>query len=152
MRALIQRVKKSTLSIDNQIHSEIGEGLCILLGVGEEDTEAEAALLAEKVFHLRIFEDENGKMNRSLGDINGEALVVSQFTLYADTSHGRRPSFLGAARPETAIPLYESFMEKLQKLGTKKVVSGVFGADMLVEIHNDGPVTIWLDTDSWAKK
>ena len=149
MRALIQRVRSATLSIDNQIHSKINGGLCIFLGVGVEDSEADAVLLAKKARELRIFEDEEGKMNRSLLDMDGEALVVSQFTLYADTSHGRRPSFLEAARPPRAVPLYTLFMEELKKGGVKKVASGVFGADMLVGIENDGPVTIWLDTNQW---
>jgi len=150
MRALIQRVRSATLSIDGKEHAGIGPGLCIFLGVTHTDGEKEALLLADKIRNLRIFEDENGKMNLSVADIGGQILSVSQFTLYADASHGRRPSFIEAARPELANPLYESFNEAL-RAGGSEVQTGVFGADMLVSIQNDGPVTIWLDTDIWKK-
>jgi D-tyrosyl-tRNA(Tyr) deacylase len=144
MRAMIQRVKYAKVSVDGQTTAEIGQGLVILLGVGHEDGEAQAAFLTDKIANLRIFEDADGKMNLSLVDVKGEAIVVSQFTLYADTRKGRRPSFTDAAMPELARPLVDRFAELLR---TQGVVTGqgVFGAEMLVEIHNDGPVTIWLE-------
>lgn len=144
MRALIQRAKQAKVSVNDQVVGEIGPGLVIFIGVGQGDSESEAAWLAEKIVHLRIFEDEAGKMNRSLREIGGAALVVSQFTLYADSRHGRRPSFTEAALPEAAAPLVEHFA-KLMRQQEISVQQGVFGAEMLVEIHNDGPVTIWLE-------
>jgi len=129
---------------------QIGRGLVVLLGVGHGDGEAEARLLAEKIANLRIFEDAAGKMNLSLLDIGGEALVVSQFTLYADTRRGRRPGFTDAALPDVAEPLVQRFADHLRAAGIP-VATGRFGAMMLVEIHNDGPVTILLDTDVWVK-
>jgi D-tyrosyl-tRNA(Tyr) deacylase len=144
MRALIQRVKSGKVSVEGRSVAEIGPGLVILLGVGPGDTPEQARFLAEKVAALRIFEDEAGKFNRSLLDVQGAALVVSQFTLYADTSRGRRPSFTGAALPEVAAPLVERFAEFLRARGVP-TQSGVFGAHMLVRIENDGPVTIWLE-------
>ncbi len=142
MRAVVQRVSwaRSTPG------GEIGPGLCVLLGVAEEDTEDDAQRLAGKVARLRIFENEDGKFDRSLVDVGGEALVVSQFTLIADTAKGNRPSFSGAARPERAEPLYEAFCEALQAEGIG-VARGVFGARMKVELVNDGPVTIVLDLE-----
>lgn len=151
MRALIQRVTSSRVTIGNRVSGSISAGLVILLGVGNCDTEAEAALLAEKIAGLRIFADAEGKFNLSAADVQAEILVVSQFTLYADCRKGRRPSFIDAARPETAIPLYESFCAKLRALEFT-VATGEFGADMLVEIHNAGPVTIWLDTVDLPRK
>ncbi|MCS6992204.1 MAG: D-aminoacyl-tRNA deacylase [Anaerolineales bacterium] len=144
MRALIQRVRYGKVSVQGQVTAEIGRGLVILLGVGHRDTEAQAAWLAEKTANLRIFEDEGGKMNRSVKDINGQAIVVSQFTLYADAQKGRRPSFTEAAPPEIARPLVERFAALLRAQGVP-TGEGVFGAEMLVEIHNDGPVTLWLE-------
>jgi D-tyrosyl-tRNA(Tyr) deacylase len=144
MRALIQRVSHASVTVDEQIVSKIGKGLLILLGVGHGDGEEQAQFLADKIANLRIFEDEEGKTNLSVLDVKGEALVVSQFTLYADTRKGRRPSFTDAALPEIAEPLVNHFAELLRRYGVP-TQSGKFGEHMLVEIHNDGPVTIWLD-------
>jgi len=146
MRALIQRVTKGSVTIEGKINGEIDKGYVILLGVGKDDGEKECDYIADKIINLRIFEDENGKLNKSLLDVNGKALIVSQFTLYADCKHGRRPSFIDAARPETAIPLYERFISVFKKAGIE-VQTGQFGADMSVLIENDGPVTIWLDSN-----
>lgn len=150
MRALIQRVKRASVTIDGQVKGEIGPGLLILLGVQDEDSEEQARYLAEKCAGLRIFTDEDDKMNRSVADIGGGLLVVSQFTLYGDCRRGKRPSFTRAARPETAIPLYESFVQHCRATGLP-VETGEFGADMQVELINDGPVTIWMDTDEMKK-
>ena len=145
MRAVVTRVSRASVTIDGMIHGQIGRGFLVLLGVGPNDTEAVAEKLAEKICNLRVFEDENGKMNRSLEQVGGSLLVVSQFTLYADTS-SRRPGFTGAAKPDVAIPLYERFMDHCRQRGFP-VEHGEFGADMQVESVNDGPVTILLDTD-----
>ncbi len=145
MRAVLQRVTRASVAVDGNEVGRIGPGLCILLGVGEDDGPEEAEVLAAKVAQLRIFRDEAGYFNRSLLDAGGEALVISQFTLYADCRKGRRPSFSQAARPELAGPLVAHFCQALQKEGVS-VQTGVFGAMMLVEIYNDGPVTIWLDS------
>ncbi|HEY2980010.1 MAG TPA: D-aminoacyl-tRNA deacylase [Anaerolineales bacterium] len=144
MRALLQRVSSAKVSVDGESIAEIGPGLVILLGVGHGDGEPQAAFLAEKIANLRIFEDREGKTNLSILDVNGQAIVVSQFTLYADTRKGRRPSFIDAALPAVAAPLVDRFIELLRghKVPTQ---SGRFGANMLVEIHNDGPVTVWLE-------
>ncbi|MGI6251360.1 MAG: D-aminoacyl-tRNA deacylase [Anaerolineaceae bacterium] len=144
MRAVIQRVSGGSVSIDQAEVARIHAGFIVLLGVAVEDTIKEAEDMAEKVAHLRIFSDEAGKMNLSILDVGGEAIVVSQFTLLADASRGRRPSYIHAARPETAIPLYEHFTQCLREYGVP-TQTGKFGADMLVEIKNDGPVTIVLD-------
>ena len=144
MRALIQRVSSGKVTIDDQTIAQIGGGLVILLGIGQEDGEEQAAYLAEKIAHLRIFEDEAGKINLSILDVGGEVIVVSQFTLYADTRKGRRPSFVYAGAPEMAEPLVERFAELLRGHGVP-TQTGQFGAHMLVEINNDGPVTIWLE-------
>jgi len=144
MRLVLQRVRSGKVSVDGKTLAEIGPGLVILLGIAPGDGEDQARFLAEKVAHLRIFEDEAGKMNRSLLDTGGEAIVVSQFTLYADTRKGRRPSFTDAALPETARPLVERFAALLCELGIP-IQTGEFGAHMLVEIANDGPVTITLE-------
>jgi D-tyrosyl-tRNA(Tyr) deacylase len=144
MRLLIQRVSKASVTVDQQTISQIGKGLLILLGVGHGDGEAQAAFLAEKTANLRIFEDGQGKTNLSVLDVKGEAIVVSQFTLYADARKGRRPSFTDAALPEVAEPLVNRFVELLRGHGVP-IQTGRFGADMKVEIHNDGPVTIWLE-------
>ena len=147
MRAVIQRVRYARLSIDGELYSEIEKGFMVLLGVHEGDTEKEAAYIAHKLALMRIFEDEGGKMNLSLGDVGGDVLLVSQFTLFADCAHGNRPYFVAAARPEQAIPLYEKVTELLRKeLGDGRVKTGVFGADMQIELLNDGPVTIILDS------
>ncbi len=144
MRTVIQRVKRGSVAVAGNLVSEIGHGFVILVGVGHGDSEAQADWLAEKIANLRVFEDEAGKMNRSLLDVKGSALVVSQFTLYADAQKGRRPSFTDAAPPGEAEPLIRYFAQKLESFGLP-VKAGVFRAEMLVEIHNDGPVTIWLE-------
>src|SRR5512134_1774186 len=144
MRTLLQRVSKASVAVEGQIVSAIGKGLLILLGVGHGDGEEQAAFLAEKIAHLRIFEDAQGKTNLSILDVQGEAIVVSQFTLYADTRKGRRPSFTDAALPDKAEPLVTRFADLLRGHGVP-TQTGQFGAHMLVEIHNDGPVTIWLE-------
>ena len=146
MKAVIQRVKNSKVDIENKTVGEIEKGFMILLGVIEGDTKADADKLLKKIPYLRIFEDENEKMNLSCLDVEGEILVISQFTLAADCSHGRRPSFIGAAAPSEAIPLYEYFIQGLKASGVKKVETGEFGADMQVHLINDGPVTIILDS------
>ena len=145
MRAVVQRVKNTRLSVEGNLISEIPFGLTVFLGVTTGDTEKEASYLAKKISALRIFEDENGKMNLSVQDVGGEVLLVSQFTLYGDCSKGNRPSFTLAARPEVAEPLYEFAVKELQSYGVT-VKKGVFGADMQIEQHNDGPVTILLET------
>ena len=152
MRAVIQRVNKSSVSVDSEIKGSVGKGYNILLGVMDGDAESQAELLAAKVAKLRVFEDENGKMNRSVTDINGEILVISQFTLCADIKKGNRPSFTDSAPPDEANRLYEYFCTKLLENGVSKVETGVFAADMKVEIENDGPVTIVMDTDIWDKR
>ena len=144
MRAVITRVSHADVVIDGQTAGKIGKGFLVLLGIAPEDTRAQAEKLANKICNLRIFEDENGKMNLSLDAVNGELLVVSQFTLYADCK-SRRPGFTGAAKPDTAIPLYEYFIEKCRERGFN-VQTGRFGADMKVSSLNDGPVTIIMDT------
>jgi D-tyrosyl-tRNA(Tyr) deacylase len=146
MRALIQRVRKGGVSVDGTTLAQIGEGLVILLGIGERDTETEARWLASKCAHLRVFADEQGKMNHSLLETLGEAIVVSQFTLYGDVRKGRRPSFVHAAPPELAEPLVERFAALLRQEGVP-TQTGSFGAMMLVEIENDGPVTLMLERE-----
>lgn len=146
MRAVLTRVKHASVTIDGKVHARIGEGFLILLGVTHEDTEAQAVKLADKLTGLRIFEDENEKMNRSLEDVKGELLIVSQFTLYGNCKKGRRPEFLAAARPEIAIPLYEKFVQLCRDKGFH-TETGEFGAYMQVESLNDGPVMLVVDTD-----
>jgi D-aminoacyl-tRNA deacylase len=145
VRAVVQRVGEARVLVDGKTVGEVGAGLCVLLGVAEEDDEAEAERLAAKVARLRVFENEEGRFDRSLADVGGGALVVSQFTLIADTTKGNRPSFSGAARPERAEPLYETFCAALEGEGIE-VARGRFGARMVVEISGDGPVTVVLDT------
>lgn len=152
MRAIIQRVKNSTVSVDGAVKGAVGKGYNVLLGVMQGDGEAQAELLAAKIAKLRVFEDENGKMNKSILDIGGEILVISQFTLCADIKKGNRPSFTDSAPPDEADRLYQYFCSCLLANGVSKVETGVFAADMLVEINNDGPVTIVMDTDIWDKK
>ena len=146
MRAVLTRVKHASVTIDGKVHGQIGEGFLILLGITHEDTEAQAVKLADKLTGLRIFEDENGKMNRGLEEVNGQLLIVSQFTLYGNCKKGRRPDFLAAARPEVAIPLYEKFVELCRAKGFH-TETGEFGANMQVESLNDGPLTLVVDTD-----
>jgi len=146
MKAVIQRVSRSSVKIKNQTRAEIGLGLLILLGIENADTAEDGLWLSRKIAQLRIFDDEEGVMNRSLQDIDGEAIVVSQFTLHASTKKGNRPSYIYAAKPEVAIPLYEEFVKQLESELGKKVGTGEFGAEMEVELINDGPVTIIIDT------
>ncbi|MBD9048712.1 MAG: D-tyrosyl-tRNA(Tyr) deacylase [Ruminococcus sp.] len=146
MKAILQRVTFAEVKVDGNTVGKIDNGFLILLGVAEGDTEKEADALSAKVATLRVFTDENDKMNLSLADIDGEVLVISNFTLYADCSHGRRPNFMNAAKPDIAEPLYEYFCEKMADNGVRKVEKGIFGADMKVSLLNDGPVTIDIDT------
>ncbi len=145
MRAVVQRVKESSVAIDGQTVGKCGQGLMILIGVEEGDTDKDLQYIADKAPNLRIFEDEAGKMNRSLLDVGGQILAVSQFTLLGDARGGRRPSFTAAARPDTAVPMYERLVERWRGMGIH-VETGVFGADMQVSLINDGPVTILLDS------
>lgn len=145
MKLVVQRVKKSNLKIKNKLYSSINTGMLILIGISKNDNYEMAKELANKIIKLRIFNDDNGKMNKNIMQIKGEVLVVSQFTLYADTNKGNRPSFINAAKPELAISLYNHFIDELQKLISSKVRTGKFGADMKIELINDGPVTIILE-------
>ncbi|MFQ6013829.1 MAG: D-aminoacyl-tRNA deacylase [Anaerolineae bacterium] len=147
MRAVIQRVRRGSVSVDGQTLGSVGTGLVVLIGATHGDTKAQAEQLAQKTANLRIFEDDAGKMNLSALDVGAGILVISQFTLYADCRRGRRPSFTDAAPPDVAEPLLEHFVEALRQIGVARVETGAFGAHMLVEIHNDGPVTILLDTE-----
>jgi D-tyrosyl-tRNA(Tyr) deacylase len=147
MRALVQRVSQGSVSVDGEVVGAIDRGFVILVGVTHGDGKAQAEWLANKVAGLRVFEDDEGKMNLSLDDVQGEALVISQFTLYGDTRKGRRPSFIGAAAPDVAEPLVDYFAEQLRQKGFN-VPTGVFGAEMKVEIHNDGPVTLMLEKEA----
>ena len=144
MRGLVQRVARAAVRVDGDIVGEIGPGLCAFVGVTHTDTPVEARKLAERIWNLRVMDDDDGVMNRSVADTTGAVLVVSQFTLYGDTSRGRRPSWLGAARPDQAEPLVDSVVAELQALGAE-VATGRFRTSMAVELVNDGPVTIWLD-------
>jgi D-tyrosyl-tRNA(Tyr) deacylase len=146
MRALLQRVSRASVTVDEQVVGQIGWGLLVFLGVGQGDSEAQVKTLVDKIVQLRIFGDEARKMNRSLLDIQGEVLVISQFTLHADIRRGRRPSFIDAAPQSIAEPLYERFKEAIANYGVK-VAGGVFGAHMDVALINDGPVTIWMDSE-----
>lgn len=146
MRAVIQRVKSASVTVEGKVVSEINKGLLVFLGVAQEDTPDAVDYMASKIANLRIFEDDEGLMNLSVLDVGGEALVVSQFTLYGDCRKGRRPSFIDAARPEKADPLYQAFMDEISRLGVP-VKAGIFQAMMDVELINDGPVTILLDSD-----
>lgn len=151
MRAVIQRVTEASVTVQGGPPRRIGPGLVILLGVRETDDPAIVPKLAEKCAHLRIFEDEAGKLNRSAVELGYEALVVSNFTLYGDTSKGKRPSFSHAAKADLAVPCYEQFLAEMARQGLKSVQHGEFGADMQVRLLNDGPVTIVIDTDEWKK-
>lgn len=150
MRAVLQRVSQASVEVEGKTVGSCGNGYLILLGVAPSDTKAEAERLWNKIVNLRVFDDEAGKMNLSLLDVGGSVLVVSQFTLFADSRRGNRPSFTGAARPDTAIPLYEYFCE-LAERDVKQVGRGVFGAEMQVSLTNDGPITIWLDTTDLSR-
>lgn len=148
MRILVQRVSHASVTVGGELKSKIGCGLLVLVGIEEADGEADIDYLSGKIVNLRVFDDDRGVMNRSIIDIGGELLIVSQFTLYAQTAKGNRPSYIRAAKPDIAVPLYEHFCaEAAQKLG-KAVQTGVFGADMQVALTNDGPVTIWIDSKS----
>lgn len=151
MRAVLIRVTRASITIDGQAGGSMGRGYVVLVGVKPGDGPAEAAWMAKKCAEMRIFEDENEKMNLGLGDVGGGMLVVSNFTLYADCSHGRRPDFFGAARPEEAIPVYEVFLADLRARGIP-LLTGKFGADMAIDHVNDGPVTLILDTDTMMKR
>ena len=146
MRAVIQRVTRASVTIDGTLKSEIGTGFLVLLGVEDADTDEDLVWLSGKIARLRVFSDENDLMNLSLDDVHGDVLLVSQFTLFASTKKGNRPSYIRAARPEKAIPMYEAFIRQLQSEIQGKVVTGEFGADMKVDLLNDGPVTITIDT------
>ncbi len=147
MRVILQRVRKGSVSVDGRVVGAVEQGFVALVGVTHGDTQAEAETLAKKTANLRVFEDDQGKMNLSALEVDGGVLVISQFTLYADMHKGRRPSFIDAALPEVASPLVDYYAERLRAEGVQRVEQGVFGAMMLVEIHNDGPVTIVLDSN-----
>jgi D-tyrosyl-tRNA(Tyr) deacylase len=151
MKAIFQRVSRADVAVENKTVGKIDKGFLILLGVENGDEKRDAEVLANKISGLRIFTDENDKMNLSLSDVNGSALVISNFTLCADCSHGRRPNFMAAARPETAEPLYEYFCQKMLDFGVKQVEKGIFGADMQVSLLNDGPVTIEINSRDLKK-
>ncbi len=146
MKVVIQRVSEASVTINHKVESKINQGLLILLGIGNEDNEDDILWLTKKISQLRVFDDENGVMNRSVIDMNGEILLVSQFTLMASTKKGNRPSYIYAAKPEVSVPLYEKFIATLNQLMEKPVKTGIFGADMKVSLINDGPVTILMDS------
>lgn len=146
MRVLLQRVSEASVQVEQQIVGAISHGLLVLVGVEDLDTKEDVVWLANKITQLRIFNDANGVMNCSVKEVNGEILVVSQFTLHASTKKGNRPSYIRAAKPDFAIPMYESFVQELQKHFEKPIATGIFGADMKVSLTNDGPVTIWIDS------
>jgi D-tyrosyl-tRNA(Tyr) deacylase len=146
MRVVIQRVKKASVSIENKVYSSINRGLLILVGIEDADNREDIEWLCGKITNLRVFDDENGVMNLSVKDIDGELLAVSQFTLHASTKKGNRPSYIKASKPDIAVPLYKSFCKELENLTGKNIKTGVFGADMSVELINDGPVTIIIDS------
>ena len=146
MRVLIQRVKKASVTVNKELISLIDNGLLVFIGIGEEDNSEDVEWLTKKIANIRLFDDENGVMNLSVRDVDGEILAVSQFTLYASTVKGNRPSYIKAAKPDVAVPLYEKFLELLEQQVEKKVSRGIFGADMKVGLVNDGPVTIIIDS------
>ena len=148
MRALIQRVSSASVQIDNKVFSKIGNGLLVLLGVEDEDSDSDIEWLSSKISQMRIFDDKNDHMNLSVNDINGEVLVVSQFTLHASTKKGNRPSYIRASKPDHAVPMYEAFILQMKDKIKNGVFSGQFGACMQVDLINDGPVTIWMDSKS----
>ena len=146
MRAVLQRVTQASCTVDGKITGEIKTGFLVLLGVEDADTDDDLQWLAQKIASMRVFGDENGLMNKALADVNGDILLISQFTLFASTKKGNRPGFTRAARPDKAIPIYEQMIKELEKLTNKKVATGIFGADMKINLLNDGPVTIIMDT------
>jgi D-tyrosyl-tRNA(Tyr) deacylase len=146
MRAILQRVTQASCTVDGKITGEIKLGFLVLLGIEDADTDEDLQWLAQKIASMRVFSDENGLMNKSLGDVNGNILLISQFTLFASTKKGNRPGFTRAARPDKAIPMYEQMIKVLEELTNKKVATGIFGADMKINLLNDGPVTIIMDT------
>ena len=146
MKILIQRVKRASVTVNNELISLIDKGLLVFVGIGEEDNDEDIQWLSKKIANIRLFDDENGVMNKSVIDIDGEVLAVSQFTLMASTKKGNRPSYIKAARPEISIPLYEKFCEEVELAINKPIKRGVFGADMKVDLLNDGPVTIFIDS------
>ena len=146
MKILIQRVKRASVTVNNELISLIDKGLLVFVGIGEEDNDEDIQWLSKKIANIRLFDDENGVMNKSVMDIDGEVLAVSQFTLMASTKKGNRPSYIKAARPEISIPLYEKFCEEIELAINKPIKQGVFGADMKVDLLNDGPVTIFIDS------
>jgi D-aminoacyl-tRNA deacylase len=146
MRAVLQRVSRASVTIENKVHAHIGEGILVFLGIEDADTGEDIEWLSGKITNIRIFDDEEGVMNRSLKDINGEILLISQFTLHASTKKGNRPSYIRASKPVVAIPLYEKMIHRLTVDAEREIRSGIFGADMKVELVNDGPVTICMDT------
>lgn len=146
MRVLIQRVSEASVNIDQEEHSRISKGLLILVGIENDDNDEDIAYLCKKIINLRIFDDKNGVMNESILQIYGQIMVISQFTLQANTRKGNRPSYIKAAKPDIAIPIYERFCEKLEALSGIEIKTGVFGADMKISLTNDGPVTIWIDS------
>ena len=148
MRTLIQRVQHASVTIDGKIKSQIGNGMLVLVGIEDRDTQEDIEWLTKKIANLRIFDDENGVMNRSVIDVKGEVMVVSQFTLHASTKKGNRPSYIHASKPDIAIPMYEAFCAEMGLQIGKEVQTGTFGADMKVELLNDGPVTIWIDSQN----
>lgn len=148
MRTLIQRVQHASVIIDGQLKSKIGKGLLVLVGIEDRDTQEDIEWLCKKIANLRIFDDENGVMNRSVVETEGEVMVVSQFTLHASTKKGNRPSYIPASKPDIAIPMYEAFCAEMGLQIGKEVQTGTFGADMKVELVNDGPVTIWIDSQN----
>ena len=148
MRALIQRVSSASVQIDNKVFSKIGNGLLVLLGIEDEDSDSDIEWLSSKISQMRIFDDKNDNMNLSVNDINGEVLIVSQFTLHASTKKGNRPSYIRASKPDHAVPMYEAFILQMKNKILNGVSSGQFGACMQVDLINDGPVTIWIDSKS----
>jgi D-tyrosyl-tRNA(Tyr) deacylase len=146
MRAVIQRVTQASCTVDNELTGKIDTGFLVLLGIEDADTDEDLQWLAQKITGLRVFGDENGLMNKGLADVDGDILLISQFTLFAQTKKGNRPSFLRAAKPDKAIPMYEQMIDTLNKLTGKKIATGIFGADMKISLVNDGPVTIVMDT------
>jgi len=146
MRAVLQRVTQASCTVDGKITGEIGPGFLVLLGVEDADTTDDLQWLAQKIASMRVFSDENGLMNKALADVNGDILLISQFTLFAQTKKGNRPGFTRAARPDKAIPMYEAMIKELESLTGKKIATGIFGADMKINLLNDGPVTIIMDT------